>query len=350
MTAGYKTCAHCRLYLPTSSFAARKTATDGLQSYCRDCNTLRGRLYRSETPEVKAARKAERLQRKLGEYAASQAHSEARNATRLAEIAKRQSEGKVCGTCRAHKPPSEFRKNRSRMDGLADLCKACHAAKSADWKARNEDKVKAYWAARNQRPEVREAKNARRRKDRIARGTSRTEHYGHFLQWQRHCADIFFALFDPHDAHVAAYTAEQKEVRKRSMQALKSDANAHVSAYRRRRRTGRELRTRRDIHANIYVAFKGWVRKRLKHAIPEGFTWATLFPYSPADVAQHLESKFLPGMGWHNRSDWHIDHIRPISSFGIDHWDSDAWKACFALENLQPLWATDNIKKGARVS
>ena len=350
MTETTKRCPDCRLELPSHAFRPNKTTKSGLHPYCRSCNSTRMKAYRDETPEQKATRKEEIRLRKLAEHEAVLARASEREAARQAEIARRQAEGKVCPRCGTHKSSSEFHKNRTSFDGLSANCKGCHRSICLGWAERNADTLRERARVRRRRPEACEAKNRRKREVNLLRGTSRTEHYGHFLQWQRHCADTFFALFDPHDAHVAAYTAEQKEVRKRSMQALKSDANAHVSAYRRRRRTGRELRTRRDIHANIYVAFKGWVRKRLKHAIPEGFTWATLFPYSPADVAQHLESKFLPGMGWHNRSDWHIDHIRPISSFGIDHWDSDAWKTCFALENLQPLWATDNIKKGARVS
>lgn len=65
--------------------------------------------------------------------------------------------------------------------------------------------------------------------------------------------------------------------------------------------------------------------------------------YTPKDLKLHLELKFQEGMSWKNRSAWHIDHIKPIAQFvreGI--YDP---KIISALENLQPLWAEDNMKK-----
>jgi len=63
----------------------------------------------------------------------------------------------------------------------------------------------------------------------------------------------------------------------------------------------------------------------------------------------HLESKFLPGMTWNNRGDWHIDHVRPLASFSFETAQCPDFKAAWSLSNLQPLWALDNIRKGAKV-
>lgn len=35
---GTKTCCHCDRDLPVLAFAVRKAASDGLQSWCRDCH------------------------------------------------------------------------------------------------------------------------------------------------------------------------------------------------------------------------------------------------------------------------------------------------------------------------
>ena len=63
----------------------------------------------------------------------------------------------------------------------------------------------------------------------------------------------------------------------------------------------------------------------------------------------HLESLFQEGMGWHNHSEtgWHIDHIKPCASF--DMTDPEQQKLCFHYTNLQPLWAKENLSKGARI-
>lgn len=65
-------------------------------------------------------------------------------------------------------------------------------------------------------------------------------------------------------------------------------------------------------------------------------------------LLSHIESKFLPGMTWANRSEWHIDHIKPCASFDLTQ--KDQQKACFCWSNLQPLWGADNCSKGDKIT
>ena len=62
-------------------------------------------------------------------------------------------------------------------------------------------------------------------------------------------------------------------------------------------------------------------------------------------LKQHLESKFQPGMSWDNHTldGWHIDHIKPLSSFDLSD-RKQLLEACH-YTNLQPLWAKDNLSK-----
>ena len=59
----------------------------------------------------------------------------------------------------------------------------------------------------------------------------------------------------------------------------------------------------------------------------------------------HMESKFTEGMSWANRNLWHIDHIIPLASAKSIE---EVIKLCH-YTNLQPLWAEDNLKKGAKI-
>lgn len=79
-----------------------------------------------------------------------------------------------------------------------------------------------------------------------------------------------------------------------------------------------------------------------------GRSWPTLVGYTLKELADHLEAKFLPGMTWDNRGEWHIDHIRPLCSFNFTTPDCPQFREAWALSNLQPLWAVDNLKKGGR--
>lgn len=61
-------------------------------------------------------------------------------------------------------------------------------------------------------------------------------------------------------------------------------------------------------------------------------------------VEAYLEEQFQPGMSWENHGPvWHIDHIRPCSSFDLA--DPEQQRMCFHWTNLQPLFALDNFRK-----
>jgi hypothetical protein len=66
--------------------------------------------------------------------------------------------------------------------------------------------------------------------------------------------------------------------------------------------------------------------------------------YSPADLVAHLERQFVKGMGWHNKSEWQIDHIVPVSTAR----SAEDVIALNQLPNLRPMWANENNEKKDR--
>jgi len=64
------------------------------------------------------------------------------------------------------------------------------------------------------------------------------------------------------------------------------------------------------------------------------------------ELITRFETLFVDGMSWANHGDWHIDHIRPLSSFDLE--DPQQLAVACHFTNLQPLWAFDNISKGGR--
>jgi hypothetical protein len=66
----------------------------------------------------------------------------------------------------------------------------------------------------------------------------------------------------------------------------------------------------------------------------------------------HIEAQFLDGMtwdnwgrGWHGERPWHMDHIRPLAAFDLT--DPEQVAAACHYTNLRPLWAVENLSKGA---
>ena len=87
---------------------------------------------------------------------------------------------------------------------------------------------------------------------------------------------------------------------------------------------------------------RGYVSKNGKH-------WENLVGYTVQKLKKHLESLFLPGITWDNYGEWHIDHIIPKSFFIYSSLNNTEFKYCWSLNNLQPLWAKDNIRKKAYI-
>ena len=89
-----------------------------------------------------------------------------------------------------------------------------------------------------------------------------------------------------------------------------------------------------NLRSRAYSAIKG--KSKSKHTIE-------LLGCSVEELKIHLEKQFVKDMNWQNYGQWHIDHIKPCSSFDLT--DPEQQKLCFHYSNLQPLWAKDNIKK-----
>lgn len=106
-----------------------------------------------------------------------------------------------------------------------------------------------------------------------------------------------------------------------------------------RRRKSRDenpsLRVRESVSARMWAALKGRT---------DGALFSRL-GYSAHELVAHLERKFTLGMSWENYGKWHIDHVRPCASFDLT--DPEQFEECWALKNLCPLWAAENVRKGA---
>jgi len=103
---------------------------------------------------------------------------------------------------------------------------------------------------------------------------------------------------------------------------------------------------RTDPKYNLSQRIRSSLRNGLK-VIRKNAPTFKLLGYTVNELINHLESQFTEenGYSWDNMDEWHIDHIRPVSSFDYDSTDHPDFKKCWALNNLQPLWASDNISK-----
>lgn len=59
----------------------------------------------------------------------------------------------------------------------------------------------------------------------------------------------------------------------------------------------------------------------------------------------HIEKQFVENMTWDNYGEWQVDHIIPLATAKT----KEHVLALNKWSNLQPLWLSDNIKKGTKV-
>jgi len=106
-------------------------------------------------------------------------------------------------------------------------------------------------------------------------------------------------------------------------------------------------RSKKDPHFKIKCRLSHRVYLALKsNGIVKSKKTLKLLGCTMAELWQHLESKFQSGMTKENYGKWHVDHIRPCASFDLTKIREQ--EKCFHYTNLQPLWAKDNVSKGAK--
>lgn len=112
--------------------------------------------------------------------------------------------------------------------------------------------------------------------------------------------------------------------------------------YKNRARQKRQL----DINFRLTLSLRSRLNKAIKRQQKAG-SFVKDLGCSIEELKQYLQSKFQPGMTWENYGKWHIDHIRPLSSFNLE--DRKEFILACNYNNLQPLWAKDNLRKSNKI-
>lgn len=211
-------------------------------------------------------------------------------------------QAKQCRMCGITKFFCEFVADKRTKDGVGARCKDCHTAAGRAWRINNPGK-------------------------------------------QRECEE--------------AYRADNREIIKvRSKEYFSANKDAHADRVRsyRSRNPDKVAQFNATSHANrssspkyrVESAIRTAVNRTIRFGAKEARTFE-LLGYSSGDLMAHLERQFSDGMSWDNYGEWHIDHKTPLTAHEYETAEDADFKRAWALSNLQPLWALDNIKKGGRI-
>jgi|TARA_Y100000310_G_C20381733_1_gene668464 hypothetical protein len=196
------------------------------------------------------------------------------------------------------------RSSASSKDGYCGVCKVCR-------KKQDQERYNA------KRDEIKKQKK---------------EYYKRTAEIRR---DWAIAYRKRNKEETLAYAKEYREKNRESI----------ANKRRQRRQTDPIFRIRCDVSSKIAHAIK---EKSADKKSKGGKTFEHL-PYTPQQLKEHIESQFEDWMTWDNHGDWHIDHIYPQSKLPYDSLEHPNFQKCWALENLRPLSAKENLKKSNKI-
>ena len=131
---------------------------------------------------------------------------------------------------------------------------------------------------------------------------------------------------------------------------MKKRLRRYYKKYPERRRGDKYRERRKEPGYCITCSMRAQLAYHVRNkGVSKGNKTFDMLGYTLDELMEHLEAKFSPGMDWTNYGEkWHIDHRRPVSWFDYKDLEDDGFKECWGLDNLQPMFATDNLSKGNR--
>jgi hypothetical protein len=142
----------------------------------------------------------------------------------------------------------------------------------------------------------------------------------------------------------------QKDNRERLNEYHKEWREKNIDKHRENKRNYEKTRKDNDPLYKLISNFRTAVYQVLKeNNVDKNGHYFEILKYTPDELITHLEGQFTGEMSWDNYGRWHVDHIRPISSFNIQEIGDELFMECWSLNNLQPLWGDENIRKSNKM-
>jgi len=223
---------------------------------------------------------------------------------------------KKCSKCGQVKEVCFFSKNNKTKDKLHCSCKECDKKKYFENRERNIVNMRNY--KKNNSKKIQE----------------------YYLQNQENYKQYRKSKKDLTKVYMKEYYLNNLEKRKKYLESTKQERNLKRNISEKKRRNSDSL-----FKLKIYVRNRiGFYLK--KNTFTKRNNTFKIVGCTPEDLKSYLEERFIGNMSWDNYGEWHIDHKIPLSSANTEE---ELYKLCH-FTNLQPMWAVENIKKGAQLN
>jgi hypothetical protein len=231
---------------------------------------------------------------------------------------------KVCTKCKIEKVVNEFNKQATGRFGVKSQCKVCQNAHGKEYEKVNAEKI-----AIRKSGYYKEIKN------------------GHRLQYRTENAE---KIAERNREYVKKNKAKISQKNREYIQKNYEKIISAKKEYAKKNTKKIYARLLERMNKDDFFASKIKVRKLISRSIHQnGYSKSSktemILCCSYEEFKTHIESQFLDGMNWNNRNEWHIDHFIPLASAKTE---SEILKLNH-YTNLRPMWAADNIRKGAKM-
>ena len=137
-----------------------------------------------------------------------------------------------------------------------------------------------------------------------------------------------------HAANCEKINKKRREYRAANLESVRSQARTQKRTQHANKKSDPIYQMARRVRGRMRMALKekGFC-KESKTAKTIGCSWK--------QFAKHIESQFSGGMSWDNRSEWHLDHILPLSCATT----IEGLEKLSHYTNIRPLWAAENLRK-----
>lgn len=272
---------------------------------------------------------------------------------------------KRCTKCSSEYPATNeyFNKDVSKKDNLHSHCKVCTKKSKTNYYSQNRDRLLKQMLD-YQKNEGKEKAKARKRK--YAQSERGKQVYKEYKKTNRERLNLKERERVANDP-IKKEKRRQAQIKfaERNKERLNKENAKRLAEFRKSLITDEEKRLmikKRDSgykkkayergKKDPYWKFIQYSRGRMNDMIKKNkkqFKIKDMVLYSKQEFMEHIESLFSENMSWdnHGKKGWHLDHIKPISSFNLNNIEECI--ECWSLSNLRPLWWIDNLKKGAKL-
>jgi hypothetical protein len=284
---------------------------------------------------------------------------------------------KFCSKCNLYKDISGFHKNSTKADGLATMCKECMKeynkeryknnkeninTKHKEYRENNKEAIRAHKKEyrENNKEDIHIKNKEYRENNKEVISAKKKEYYKNNKEKKQ-------KYREDNKETIRAHKKEYYENNKENIKEYQENNKEHINA---RRREYTNLKIKYDPAFRLKMMISRSIRTQLKKTGGSKYdeeTWKNL-SYTPNELRDYIESQFSDPlnltpdgtvwMNWNNQGKynsktwddsnidtwvWNLDHIIPHCVFKYISFNDQSFKDCWALSNLRPYSAKQNI-------